>query len=417
MDVILMSEKKWFKLDNAAKIMPSMTNSLNTNVFRITCTLKEEIDPTTLELALEEAENEFPLFLCTMKSGIFWHYLETLDKRSKVEKEKNVPCAKMEDEHLFRLTYYKKRINLEVYHVLTDGTGALEFLKYIVAVYLDYKYKLNSHDDLNKASEFLKESDSFAKFNSTRKRIKISKNKRAYKIKLQRKDDSVLDVIEVHMSTSKLKEIAHKYDTTVTIYLTAIYILSIIENAKVRDLRLPIGITIPTDLRHFFSSETTRNFFYAVGIQYRHEEGETIRCVVEYLKEKFSKEFSKENIQSLMDSYMVIEKILLIKLVPTALKDFILGVITGPRSTETTALSNLGVVKVPSQYDEYIDSFSGYMTSDGLHLTAMSYNDTTVLGFSTHFVTNEIERSMIKKLQDEGIGKIKVISNKGGVKK
>ena len=37
---------------------------------------------------------------------------------------------------LFEVTYYRNRINLEVFHVLTDGTGAMNFLKTLVSNYL-----------------------------------------------------------------------------------------------------------------------------------------------------------------------------------------------------------------------------------------------------------------------------------------
>ena len=43
------------------------------------------------------------------------------------------------NDYLFRLSYYKKRINLEVFHALTDGNGALTFLKEITYQYLRLK--------------------------------------------------------------------------------------------------------------------------------------------------------------------------------------------------------------------------------------------------------------------------------------
>lgn len=37
---------------------------------------------------------------------------------------------------MFKVSYHSSRINLEVFHSLTDGSGALEFLKAIVFNYL-----------------------------------------------------------------------------------------------------------------------------------------------------------------------------------------------------------------------------------------------------------------------------------------
>ena len=46
-----MAKSKWYQLDNAAKIVPSTTGGADTRVFRITCELKEDVDPDTLQSA------------------------------------------------------------------------------------------------------------------------------------------------------------------------------------------------------------------------------------------------------------------------------------------------------------------------------------------------------------------------------
>lgn len=404
----------WYKLDNSAKIIPSMTNSLNTNVFRLVCTLKEEVFPEILTLALNETLEEFPIFTCSMKMGLFWHYLEPSNKSILVEEECTNPCSKIQGSHLFRLSYYKNRINLEVYHVLSDGNGAMEFLKYLVTTYINIAHKIDDKIVLSTASKYEKLQDDFSKFDSAKKKLKFSKAKKAYKLKYPRKDNLIPDIIEAHMSAKKVHELAKKHDTTVTIYLTAILIKSIQENAKIKDLKRPIGITIPVDLRHIFPSKTARNFFYTQSIQYKSVPDATLDDIIKSLKEDFKNTFSKENLQELLDSYMVLEDILLIRIIPTLLKDFILGLITGSKSTETMTLSNLGVIKLPSIYDKYIECFSGYMSTEDLHLTVMTYKDEITLGFTSHFITKEIERTMLMFLEGEGVEKIKIISNMRG---
>ena len=67
--------------------------------------------------------------------------------------------------YLFRVTYYKYRINLEVFHVLTDGMGGINFLKELTYQYLrlvhpelrrDENDSLNHHTSLNREDSFLK---------------------------------------------------------------------------------------------------------------------------------------------------------------------------------------------------------------------------------------------------------------------
>ena len=67
---------RWVRLDNAAKIVPSTTGGADTRVFRITCELKEDVDPDTLQSAVAVAARDFPHFGSVLKKGLFWYYLD-----------------------------------------------------------------------------------------------------------------------------------------------------------------------------------------------------------------------------------------------------------------------------------------------------------------------------------------------------
>ena len=138
-----MKRRNWYTLDNSAKIMPSTTTNFNTNVFRLSCTLLDDVDCKVLQEALDKTLIEFPMFLYTMKDGLFWHYLEKSDFKPLVSVENKEICSRIDNGLLFRVSYYKKRIHLEVYHVLSDGNGSMEFLKYLVCTYLNIKEKLS----------------------------------------------------------------------------------------------------------------------------------------------------------------------------------------------------------------------------------------------------------------------------------
>ena len=82
----------------------------------------------------------YPVFSMVLRKGLFWFYLEQRDLPAKVEEEKRPPCSEIYvPDHktlLFQVSYYKTRINFEVFHALTDGTGAMLFLKELVSNYL-----------------------------------------------------------------------------------------------------------------------------------------------------------------------------------------------------------------------------------------------------------------------------------------
>ncbi|MBQ2610441.1 MAG: hypothetical protein II586_08805, partial [Butyrivibrio sp.] len=164
----------WYKLDNAAKIVPSTARGANTRVFRITCELKENIDGEILQRVLDETIEEFPFFNCVLHRGLFWYYLEDSDLKAVVEEEKTPACMPLyypgRKNLLYRVNYFKKRINLEMFHVLADGTGAFMFFRSLIIRYIQEKHGIDA--DIKPVDEFSLEEknvDAFGDFYSKQK--------------------------------------------------------------------------------------------------------------------------------------------------------------------------------------------------------------------------------------------------------
>ena len=134
-----MARAKWYELDNNAKIVPSTTKGSDTRVFRITCELKEEVNGALLQHALDRTVPDFPHFASVLRKGLFWYYLDSSNIHAVVQQENKPACAPIywdgRRRLLYRVNYYRRRINLEMFHVLTDGTGAFDFLRAIVCNY------------------------------------------------------------------------------------------------------------------------------------------------------------------------------------------------------------------------------------------------------------------------------------------
>lgn len=408
-----MAKRNWYRLDNSAKIMPCTTTNLNTNVFRLSCTLLEDVDKKALQEALDKTLIEFPMFLCTMKDGLFWHYLEKVEYKPLVKEEKTHICSKINNNMLFRVTYYKKRVHLEVYHALSDGNGAMEFFKYLICTYINIVKNLKLDIPLNDSSVTEKEKDDFKTFDKSNFKFTINKRNIGYKFKHTKKDTIKHDVIEMHMPVDKIKNIAKKYNTTITIYLTAVFIKSILSNMKVKELKRPIGITIPVDLRSMFPSKTVRNFFYTFLTSYKaNEKDDNIQDIVKVIDEQFKKELTKECLQEKLNSFMLLEKLLVIRIVPNFIKDFALKYFAmSGKKGQTSVLSNLGIIKLPDEYAKYVDSFTATASTEDLSLTICSFNNKMVLSFSSHFVSKDIERCFLKEIQKEIDDTILIVSN------
>jgi len=136
-----MTAKPWIKLDNAAKIYPAAKRRNWTALFRMSARLTEPVDPVTLRAALELCAKRFPTFTLRLRRGLFWYYLEHIDGVPEIQRDVANPCVRMDLREnrgfMFRVRYYENTIGVEIYHVLTDGTGGLCFLKTLVAEYVN----------------------------------------------------------------------------------------------------------------------------------------------------------------------------------------------------------------------------------------------------------------------------------------
>lgn len=130
----------WYKVDNAGKIFPAVSNESRSSVFRLTFYLNETIDPKLLNQAVNEVLPRFEPFAVELKKGLFWYYLSRNQKAFQVKEEPEIMCKYVpwirNHGYLLNVYYYQNKIVLETFHSLSDGTGAMEFLKSVTYRYL-----------------------------------------------------------------------------------------------------------------------------------------------------------------------------------------------------------------------------------------------------------------------------------------
>ena len=402
--------KKWYKLDNAAKIFPPTSTKKDPKVFRISCELYEDIDEKILQEAIEETIEEYPMFLSSLKKGLFWYYLETSSVTPKVEQEKNLICDYMDASLLFRVSYYKKRINLEMHHALTDGTGTIFFIKSLVTNYLKNKYCIKDKILVDNASIFEKESDSFEKYYKKMRKLEIPKSKRAYNLKGDRYPEERLKIIEGVLSCDKVLASSKSYNTTVTIYLVSVLIKSISSNMSRREKRKPIVITVPVNLRKYFKSNTARNFFSTINISYKSKnDNEKLEDIISSVSRQFQENISKEKLDRQMNDLALLENLFIIRIVPLFIKNLVLKYFhLRSKKNQTMTLSNIGIIEMPKELQKYIKLFDVMASTDKTQLCMCSYLNKMVLTFTTHLVDTEIEKNFFKELN---IGDTEIIIN------
>ena len=243
-----MSQKSadWTRLDNAAKIFPPTSNKQDTKVFRFACQLSEWIDRDILQQATERSLDVFPIFRSVLKHGLFWYYLEKTELVPVVEPEYRPPCGQIYDPSsrnlLFEVSCYRNRINLEVYHSLTDGTGALQFLKTLVCNYLAIKYPPLKEDLLSEieydASVSERDEDSFSKYYDPHHSAKRTKSRKSCQLKGLRVPEGRLKIIEGIMPVKEVLQLAKSYNTTLTVMLTSMMLIAFAEEIPL----LPVAV-------------------------------------------------------------------------------------------------------------------------------------------------------------------------------
>ena len=104
-------QKTWYKLDLSANVYPTLQRKNFSNVFRLSVVLKEEIDPDTLQKAVDLTLPRFPAFKVALRKGIFWRYLEPNDRPGPFVMPDIInPCMPMlfksNNRYLIRIYYY-----------------------------------------------------------------------------------------------------------------------------------------------------------------------------------------------------------------------------------------------------------------------------------------------------------------------
>lgn len=404
---------RWDKLDNTAHLFPVIAGEQMTNVYRISVTLSELVNPDLLQKALDIVLPKFDIFNVRLRRGVFWYYFEENGKRApQVHEESTFPCqyirANKNNSYLFRVTYYKYRINLEVFHVLTDGMGGVNFLRELAYQYLRLAHpELNACDTLDLDTSLNRE-DSFLK-HYRRSTGKHYKTERAYLLKGERLHAGELGIMHGYMKTAELKKVCSRYGCSINEYLVASYIWSVYtEHLNRKVIKKPIRVVVPVNLRPHFNSITTKNFFVMVSAEFwADREDYTFPQVLKTVQDSLHQQIDKEHLENIFSYNVSNQKNLLLRILPLPLKNLgMRAVYRQSALANTSTLTNIGRIDVAEIYRPFIEQFHAYVTiSAGQHIrcTVCSYGDSLVYTFAYDLVDMSVQRGFFRKLAEDGI--------------
>ena len=411
---------RWLKLDNAAKIYPAARRQNWSNIFRLSVTLTDAVDPAVLQSALDVTVRRFPSFAARLRRGMFWYYLQQLEHAPAIREEFSHPMVRMSRDEVrqcaFRVIHYKNRIALETFHALADGNGAIIFLKTLTAEYLHQKYgvRVSATDGvLGRLEEPREEEleDSFPKYAGTLQAGRGSRT--AWRVTGTPEPDSFLHQTCFRLPVADVLEKAHSHGITLTAYLSAVLMAALqrLQKEQVPNpaRRKPIKLLIPVNLRKLFPSKTLRNFaMYSVP--------ELLPRLGEYSFEEICKivhhfmglEVTPKHMSMMIATNVSSEDLLLVRLMPLFIKNFVMKMIfdaVGERKS-CMSLSNLGAITVPEEMKPYIKRFDfilGPQATSPYNCGVLSYGDTLYVNFIRTIQQSDLERCFYQVLQEQGI--------------
>ena len=410
----------WVRLDNAAKIYPAARRKNWSNVYRQSATLYEEVDKDVLKDALEVVVKRFPSIAARLRKGAFWYYLQQVEKAPEIKEEYSYPLIFMSNDEMrqcaFRVIVYKNRIAVEFFHSLTDGTGALIFLKNLVAEYLERKHGIKipfEHGIIDRTEDPKEEEleDSFLK--NSGKVPASRKDTDAWRMEGEIPKDGFLNLTCFKIPVKEALEMAHKYDSTLTVFINAVMLTALynLQNEKVPSVRRRkrVKVLIPINLRNIFPSKTLRNFAMYTIPELDPRLGEyTFDEICKIIKHKMGTEFTAKYMSSVIATNVNDEKNTLLRLVPLPIKNLIMKAVfdtVGERKC-CLSLSNIGQIKIPEIMGEYIQRFDfilGAQADAPYNCGMLSYGDTIYINFIRKIKEAGLEMQFFKVLQELGI--------------
>ena len=403
----------WRRLDNSAKIFPIASSKKYSSVFRLSAVLKEKINPKILKQSVNIVLKNLNSFKVKLKKGAFWYYFEENNKEVIIEEEKEYPCKYIDpntnNDYLFKVTYWENKINLDIFHSLTDGNSGIIFLREIIYTYIELahpekfnkKLRIERKISNNTEDDYLKNYD---------KKSKNSKGgKKAYILEGKKLPLAAIGVIHVNIDLKKLKEKAKEKGVTITQYLTSVLIYAIYNsNYKEHKGKRPIKICIPVDLKKYFKSETISNFFSYITIQTENNVNlDSFDEIVKFVKEDFSKKLTKEEISKTMSSNVKLGNNIFIKSIPLFLKLIIVKLsYIEIRKYTTTTFSNIGRIGIIGEYQKYIEKFMMLIAPESVEkikCSACSFENKLIFTFTSVLEKTEVEERFCEKLKEDGI--------------
>ena len=340
-------------------------------MFRLSADLTAPVHVGKLQEALDALMPRFPFFTVHLKSGVFWYSLESSSHPVRLEKDSIYPCMRYPLNRRgvfpFRIRVWKNRVAVEFSHILSDGSGAMIFLKALLAEYL-HREGVERKDcgSILLPGESIvpdEDEDAFRRYGNPSLPAPPRLEK-ALRLPLNLERPGFYKITTGIMNATVLHNRARDYGASVGEFLVAvmldafrIMLVDMPESLR-KKVIAPIRINVPVNLRRYWPSPTLRNFFVSIepeidprlGTWTFEEIVERTRILMQTMADrKFMAQRMARNVRSELNHAA---RILPLKnlILPTIYTRF-------AENLYTSGLSNLGLMDMPAHLVPYIKRF------------------------------------------------------------
>ncbi len=417
----------WLRLDNSAKIWPALLSPRHSTMFRLTACLTEPVRLALLEAAVADLVTRFPYFHVQLRRGLFWYYMETHGAPiPSVEADSVNPCMNADvigKGHVpLRIRAFNTRISVEFSHMITDGTGALTFLRALVTRYCELAGVPSSPIEglprMGETADPREWEDSYpeAIVASTSGLPRIPAPENSFRVPSTLLPVGTYRVISGLLSARGVVALAKEHGVSLTEYLVSVllYCLQDIQERRVtthgRWERLrPIRLTVPVNLRPMFDSRTMRNFFLFVDPAIDPRLGRyTFEEIADQVHHHMRFNLQKKRMRLLITRNVRGEQSVLNRLLPSFVKDAVLQVVfhfLGDRRY-SLGVSNLGRVQLPPELGE---AFSHWVfvpppsPVSKVNCAVITWQDTLCVSFGSMARSTELEQEFFRFFSARGL--------------
>lgn len=420
----------WYALDNAGIIMPPVSDSVSTSLFRLEMLLDAPIERETMNKALADTANRFPYFNVRLRRGFFWYYFEQRKASPLLYDDSKYPSQgwniNRRDTGLIRVRMRENRIAIECSHALSDGSGALSFLKTLVTRYFALQ-GIEPGSELGKApfEDILpvdrlpssEESEDGYQRYLLKGYPSPGKEPKAWHIE---SDLMPMGHYRVIIGTLPLKDAllaARERGVTLTELLAAVYLYALQAMWHARQAeqagRSPksrlLSLEIPVNLRKFFPTRTNRNF--SLFILLKEDMGLGIRDLDELIMRthcQMKLENDSKSIQRQISRNAGSARNIAVRMIPLFMKDFFARMLYASYGETTLSgfLSNLGPVSMPPAIVPHVQGINFFPAPSATTLTnasVVSWNDDLSISFGSLAESRELERLFFTTLRELGL--------------